>query len=149
MTSTTTRCKLSRLPTGSGSCRRPGITSECSSLVPRAPRVSACSWIGRAPGCPPEPARPPLMKIPRPRQDADIARMADFLRRIVRLLAAVVVERFGRRGAGSHAKFSAERVVGETFKILRAIEQSVGDQMHHLFRAALNTAFDLHQPRAH
>jgi hypothetical protein len=33
------------------------------------------------------------MKIPRRRQDADVARVADFLRGIIRVFAAVVVER--------------------------------------------------------
>jgi hypothetical protein len=36
------------------------------------------------------------MKIPRARQDANVARVADFLRRIVRVFAAVIVERLGR-----------------------------------------------------
>jgi hypothetical protein len=88
------------------------------------------------------------MKIPRARQDPDIARVTMFLRRIVRMLMAVI-ERIGRHRARRHANFSAERVVGEILKILRAIEQPVGDQMHNLFQAAPDAAFDLDQPRAH
>jgi hypothetical protein len=39
------------------------------------------------------------MKIPRRRQDADVAGVAHFLRRRVRVIAAVVVERLDQRGA--------------------------------------------------
>ena len=48
-----------------------------------------------------------LMKIPRARQDAHVARMADFLRRIVGVLAAVVVERFDQRAGRRHRMLAA------------------------------------------
>jgi hypothetical protein len=35
------------------------------------------------------------MKIPRRRQDAYVAGMTDFMRRVVQVLAPIVVERFG------------------------------------------------------
>jgi hypothetical protein len=53
-----------------------------------------------------------LMKIPRPRQNPHVARMADFLGWVAGVVAAVVVDRLGRHGAGVHGGFSAERVVG-------------------------------------
>jgi hypothetical protein len=63
--------------------------------------------------------------------------MADFLGRVVRMLTAVVMQRFDQRRAGRHGGFSSERVIGETHQIMRAIEQSLGDQMRHLERSRL------------
>jgi hypothetical protein len=40
------------------------------------------------------------MKIPRRRQDAHVARMADFLGGVVRVLAAVVIQRLDQRRTG-------------------------------------------------
>ena len=48
------------------------------------------------------------MKIPRRRQDAHVARVANFLRGIVEVFAAVVVERFDQRGSRRHGGFAAE-----------------------------------------
>src|SRR3954454_3210561 len=90
-----------------------------------------------------------LMKIPRLRQDAHVARMADFLGRIVRVLAPIVMQRFDQCRAGWHSMLSAECVIGKINEITGAVEQSLGDEMHDLLRTALNTSFDQHQPRAH
>jgi len=57
------------------------------------------------------------MKIPRGRQDAHVARMADFLRRIAGMLTPVVMQRFDQRRAGRHRMFSAERVIGKMHQI--------------------------------
>ena len=62
-----------------------------------------------------------LMKIPRWRQDPHIARMADFLPRIIRMLAPVVMQWFDQRRAGRHRMLSAERVIGKADQIMRAI----------------------------
>src|SRR5258705_8232724 len=59
-----------------------------------------------------------LMKIPRARKNPHIARMADFLGRMVRVLAAVVMQRFDQRGTCRHGMFSAERVVGEIHQVM-------------------------------
>ena len=64
--------------------------------------------------------------------------MADLLDRVVRVLAAVVMQRFDQRRAGRHGRFSPERVIGQADQIMRAIEQSLGHQMGHVFRAALD-----------
>ena len=58
------------------------------------------------------------MKIPRGRQDADVARMADFLRGIFRVIAPVVLQRFDQRRARRHGVFSDECVVGETYQVM-------------------------------
>jgi hypothetical protein len=68
------------------------------------------------------------MKIPRPRQNPHVARMADFLGWVAGVVAAVVVERLGRHAGGLRAGFSAERIVGEKLEIMGAVEQPVGDQ---------------------
>ena len=47
-----------------------------------------------------------LMKIPRARQDAHIARMADFLCRVIWMVAPIVVERLDQRGACRHGIFA-------------------------------------------
>ena len=52
-------------------------------------------------------------------------------------------------GPAGTACFAAERVVGEMHQIMRAVEQSLGDQMRHLFRTALDIALDQNEPRAH
>ena len=68
------------------------------------------------------------MKIPGWRQDANVARVADFLRgRIGMMIAPVVVEesvverpiveRLDQRGAGGHRMLADERIVGETDQI--------------------------------
>ena len=67
-------------------------------------------------------------EIPRARQDAHVARMTNFLGRIVRMLAAVVVQRFDRRGS-RHGMFPAERVVGKVHQVMRSGRTIAGDQM--------------------
>jgi hypothetical protein len=62
------------------------------------------------------------MKIPRARQDAHIAGMADFLGRIFRMVAAVVVERLNQGRPSRHWRFSAKRVVGKSHQIAGAVE---------------------------
>ncbi len=42
------------------------------------------------------------MKIPRGRQDAHVAGMADFLGRMVGVVARIVIERLDQRGADRH-----------------------------------------------
>ena len=66
-----------------------------------------------------------------------------------RMLAAVVIERLDQRRAGRHSVFAGERVVGKADQIVRAVEQPLGDQMRHLFGAALDIALDQDEPRAH
>ena len=46
------------------------------------------------------------MKIPRGRQDAYIAGMADFLGRVIWMVAPIVVERLDQRGACRHGIFA-------------------------------------------
>src|SRR6266699_1295299 len=91
----------------------------------------------------------PSMKIPRGRQDADIARVADFLCGIVGVFAPVVIERLDQRGAGRHGGLAAQRVVGKPHQIMRAVEHPLGDQMRHFLGTALNIAFDQYEARAH
>ena len=52
-------------------------------------------------------------------------------------------------GPGRHRMFAAERVVGETDQIVRAVEHPLRHQMRHLFRAALDVALDQDEARAH
>src|SRR4029453_6952372 len=52
------------------------------------------------------------VKISGRRQDADVARVADFLRGAIGVVAAVVVERLDQRGAGRHGMLAARRIVG-------------------------------------
>ena len=63
--------------TGSGVTRRQDVGAEADMQIARTTGIP-CSL-------------PASMKIPRARQDAHIARMADFLGRVVRVLATVVV----------------------------------------------------------
>ena len=44
---------------------------------------------------------------------------------------------------------SAKRIIGKMDEIAGTIEQSLGDEMHYLFRAALNMPFNDYQARAH
>src|SRR5580704_3493565 len=53
-----------------------------------------------------------LMKIPRGRQDAHVARMADFLGRVFGMLAAVVMQRLDQRWAGRYRGSAAQRIIG-------------------------------------
>ena len=62
------------------------------------------------------------MKIPRGRQDAHVARVADFPGRIVRVLTPVVMQRFDQRRAGRHGMFPAERVIGKMHQVTGAVE---------------------------
>src|SRR5882762_3598816 len=80
------------------------------------------------------------MKIRHRRNDGILPRARDFQGWVVEVLAPVVVERFDQRRAGRHGGFSAERVIGQTDQIMRAIEQSLGHQMRHVFRTALDVA---------
>ena len=88
-------------------------------------------------------------KIPRGRQDTHVARMTEFLGRVVGILAPVVMQRFDQRRACRHRMLPAQRIIGKPSQIARAVEQSLGDEMNDFFRAALNIAFDQHQPSAH
>jgi hypothetical protein len=47
------------------------------------------------------------MKIPRGRQDAHVAGMADFLGRMVRMFTPVVIERLDQGGTDRHRMFPA------------------------------------------
>ena len=78
-----------------------------------------------------------------------IARMADFLRGMVGVLAAVVIERFDQRRPRRHGMFAGQRIIGEADQVMRAVEQPLGDQMRHLFRTALDIALDQNEAGAH
>ncbi len=59
------------------------------------------------------------MKIPRARQDADVAGVAEFLGGIVRMLARIVLQGF--EWAGRH-RLATEAAIGNADQIGRAIE---------------------------
>ena len=67
------------------------------------------------------------MKIPRGRQDAHIAGMADFLCRVIWMVAPIVLQGLGMQGfdqggTGRYRLLAAERVVGKAHQIMRAVE---------------------------
>jgi len=86
------------------------------------------------------------MKIARRRQDADVAGMADFLRRVVRMIATIIVERLDDSSSCRQRLFLPRSIVGKIKEIVGAVEQPFGHEVHDLFRAALNGAFDQDQP---
>src|SRR5437588_437296 len=90
-----------------------------------------------------------LMKIPRRRQDANVARVTDFLSGRVEVIAAVVIERLDQRGPDRQSMFTGERVIGETGQILRAVREPLRDQMGDFLRTALDITIDQDQPRTH
>ena len=57
--------------------------------------------------------------------------MADFLRGVVRMLAAVVVERLDQRRPCRHRVLAAQCIIGETDQIVGAVEHALRDQMRH------------------
>ena len=85
------------------------------------------------------------MEIPRRRQDADVARVAVFLRRHIRMIAAVAVERFDQRRSCRHRVLAGERVVGETNQIVGAVEHPLRDQMRDMLGTALDVTLDQDQ----
>ena len=64
-----------------------------------------------------------LMKIPRLRQDAHVAGMADALGGIVGMLAAVVVERLDQGGARRQRMLAFKGIVGQADQVVRAVDQ--------------------------
>ena len=57
------------------------------------------------------------MKVPRRRQDSHVARMADFLRRVIRMLAGIVIQRLDQRRAGGQRMPPDECIIGEIDQI--------------------------------
>src|SRR5258708_20482714 len=62
-----------------------------------------------------------LMKIPRARKNPHIARMADFLGRMVRVLPAVVMHRIPPSGTSPHRIVLAHRVLGEIHHVMSPV----------------------------
>ena len=81
--------------------------------------------------------------------NADVAGVADFLRGIFAVVAAVVVERLDQGRARRHRVLAAQRIIGEADQIVRAVDHPLRHQMRHLLGAALDITLDQDQPRAH
>src|SRR2546429_8099026 len=90
-----------------------------------------------------------LMKIPRRRQDANVARVTDFLSGRVEVIAAVVIERLDQRGPDRQSMFAGERVIGETGQIVGAVREPLRDQMGDFFRTALDITLGQDEARTH
>ena len=72
------------------------------------------------------------MKIARAWKNTDIARMARLGRARIRIILNFSLQRFYRGNLGRKNGFMRYEIVRQPMKIVRAVDQSLGDEMHDL-----------------